>query len=110
MIKQYLNVKEIRNTLIFFFICSIVSPNLEEFFVYYVETEHHIKAIFEGYSSIAFGIMASILVLAYNTVLAKRLNMRITTLTACGFRVFSSAFFIYQAKNFDSRSRILILV
>ena len=55
MIKQYLKVNEIKNTLIFFFIVSIVSPNLEEFFVYFNEEEHQVKVIIEGYSSIALG-------------------------------------------------------
>jgi len=95
MIKQFLNVNEIRNTLIFFFVVSIVCPNLEEFFVYFNEYEHHQKPIFEGYAAVAVGGVASILVLVYNTVLAKRVDLRTIVLTASAFRVFSSALAIY---------------
>lgn len=95
MIKQFLNVKEIKNTLIFFLIVSIVSPNLEEFFVYFNEYEHHLKPIYEGYTSIALGAMASILVLVYNTILVKRFDLRTIVLTASAFRVLSSLVGIY---------------
>jgi len=48
MVKQYLNVTQIKDTLIFFFVVSFVSPNLEEFFVFFNEEEHDIYAAFEG--------------------------------------------------------------
>ena len=95
MIKQFLNVKEIRNTLIFFFVISIISPNLEEFFVYFNEYEHHTKPIFEGYSSVALGVMVMLLTLLYNQALAKRYELRSILLLASVFRVISALVAIF---------------
>ncbi len=110
MIKQFLNVKEIRNTLIFFFIVSFVCPNLEEFFVYYNESLHHLRPIFEGYTSIALGGMAAILVLVYNTVLMKRFDLRTIVLTASSFRVLSSVVGVYQTKDAFAKARVWLMI
>jgi Na+/melibiose symporter-like transporter len=110
MIKQFLNVKEIRNTLIFFFIVSFVCPNLEEFFVYFNESEHHLKPIFEGYTSIALGGMAAILVLVYNTVLMKRFDLRTIVLTASAFRVLSSVVGVYQTKDAFANAKVWLMI
>lgn len=103
-------MKEIKNTLIFFFIVSIVSPNLEEFFVFFNEYEHHLKPIFEGYASIAFGAMVMILTLLYNTVLAKSFDLRPLVLTASAFRVISAVVAVYQTKDAFSNARVWIMI
>jgi len=90
MLKQYVNMTQIKDTLIFFFVVSIVCPNLEEFFVFFNEEEHHIKAFFEGYSSIALGASVTLLVITYNIYLIKRFDLRAIVLFACIFRVLSS--------------------
>ena len=95
MIKQYLKVNEIRNTLIFFFIVSIVSPNLEEYFIYFNEEEHHVKVILEGYSSIVLGIAETVLLILYSTILVKRVDLRSFVMVASAFRVLSSLVAIY---------------
>lgn len=110
MIKQFLNVKEIKYTLIFFFIVSIVSPNLEEYFVYFNEEVHHLRPIFEGYSSIAVGGAASILVVLYNTILMKKVDLRVIVMIASGFRVLSSLIAIYQTKNQLIKYRVWLLI
>lgn len=78
--------------------------------MYFNEVEHHVKAIFEGYTSIALGAMASILVLVYNTVLVKRFDLRTILLTACAFRVLSSLIGIYQTKDVFANARVMLLV
>lgn len=112
MIKQFLNVKEIKSTLIFFFIVSIVSPNLEEYFVYFNEEEHHLPAIFEGYMSIALGASATILVMLYNIYLIKKtdIDLKVIVLTASGFRILSSLVAIYQTKDLEIKVRIWLLI
>lgn len=95
MIKQYLKLNEIRDTLIFFFIVSIVSPNLEEYFIYFNEEEHHVKVILEGYASISLGIAETFLLILYSTILVKRVDLRSFVMVASGFRVLSALVAIY---------------
>lgn len=90
MVKQYLNVTQIKDTLIFFFVVSFVSPNLEEFFVFFNEEEHHIYAAFEGYSAVALGASATLLTIIYNIYLVKKFDLKGIVLSACIFRVLSS--------------------
>jgi Na+/melibiose symporter-like transporter len=110
MIKQFLKVTEIRNTLIYFFVVSIVCPNLEEFFVYFNESVHHLPAIFEGYTSIALGSVASILIFIYNTVLMKKFDLRQIVLTASAFRVMSSIVAVYQTKDYFLNTRLWLIL
>ena len=66
LIKQFLNVKEIRNSLIFFVIVSFVVPNYEEFVFIYNEATDIISLNLESILAICVGISATILLLIYN--------------------------------------------
>ena len=112
MIKQFLKVNEIKNTLIFFFVVSIVNPNLEEYFVYFNEEEHELPAIYEGYMSIGLGFTAALLVMIYNVYLIKKtsINLKVIVLVASGFRVLSSLLAVYQTKDLHIKVRVWLLI
>lgn len=110
MIKQFLKVHEIKNTLIFFFVVSIISPNFEEFFVYFNEEVHHMKPIFDGYASIALFVVFTVLLVLYNYVLMKKYDLGFFVLTASGFRIASALLFAYQVSALKLNARAWLLV
>lgn len=99
LIKQFLNVKDIRNSLIFFAICSIIMPNYEEFLFSYNESIHHIELGYEGIVAISLGLSASFLILLYNTVLAKKVDIRKVIAAACVFRLASAVLSVFQTRD-----------
>lgn len=99
--------------MIFFFVVSIVSPNLEEYFVYFNEDVHETSPIFEGYTSIALGLSTTLLVMFWNVYLLKDATygpLKIIVLVASFFRVLSSSVGILQTKNYNIKYKVWIII
>lgn len=86
-IKQFINVKDIRNSLIFFGLCSLIVPNYEEFLFSYSEENYHSGLQLDSITSVSLASTATLLVLLYNTELVKRVSIRTIVGTACLFRL-----------------------
>jgi hypothetical protein len=90
-----LKLPEIKNILIFFFIVSLVTPNLEEFLIYYNEYMC-VTPLFEGFAMIVLFVTGAAIFLIYNNTVMSKSEVHTTSYAAIIFRVISALFFAYD--------------
>jgi hypothetical protein len=93
MVSNFIKLKEIKNSLIFFFIMSITTINIEEFLVYFDEEIYHISPSFEGYNTTGLFVVSIILLILYNWRLGKKFEMVHFVCFATVFRTLSAYLF-----------------
>lgn len=98
--KQFLSIEQIKRTLIFFFIVSIISPNLEEYLYYFFYQKTGISFRFEIPYAIGFGALVTIFVVLYNIYLIENTKFRIIVLSTCFCRILSSLLTVIMLKKY----------
>jgi len=78
--------------LIYFGIVALMSPNLEEFLIYFNEYMM-VTPLFEGYAEVVLFIAGAIIFLVYNSYVMSKSEVHITAVVAILFRVISALFF-----------------
>lgn len=78
--------------LIYFGIVALMSPNLEEFLIYFNEYMM-VTPLFEGYAEVVLFIAGAIIFLIYNSYVMSKSEVHITAVVAILFRVISALFF-----------------
>jgi len=93
-----LELPEIKRILLFFFIVSIVAPNLEEFLIYY-NAGMLVSALQESYANVAF-FSAATLIVFFILFHWKKFEAQPLQVLAVLFRVASALFFMLEVAGF----------
>lgn len=105
---QAVNLPEVRNILIFFFVVSLISPNLEEFLIYYNELMG-VTPLFEGAAMVVLFVTGAVLFILYNNYLTKKAEVHPTAVFAIFMRVLSALFFAYDTAGRYNAGRALMI-
>lgn len=93
MVLNFLKLKEIKNFILFFFIMSITTINIETFLTYFDEEDYELSASFEGYNFTGLFVVSIFLIVMYNWRLEKNFELITFVCIATVFRVLSAYLF-----------------
>jgi hypothetical protein len=89
---QAVSLPEVRNLLFYFGLVALLSPNLEEFLIYFNEMMM-VTPLFEGYAEVVLFVSGALIFTLYNAFVMSKSEVHITAVVAIMFRVISALFF-----------------
>ena len=92
-----LKVKEVQEVLGFFFVVSLVAPNLEEFLIYY-NASKDVSALQEAYANVAMFAVGLVIILFYTNIW-KKFEAKPLQQVAIAFRMISALFFMLEVSG-----------
>lgn len=108
MFWEAVTLPEVRNLLIFFFLASLLGPNLEEFLIYYNEMMC-VTPLFEGYAEVVLFFAGMIIFITYNNFLVSKSEVGATAFIAIIFRIISALYFAWDtAGRYDAGKTLMI--
>lgn len=105
---QAVTLPEVRNLLIFFGIVALLSPNLEEFLIYFNEMMM-VTPLFEGYAEVVLFVAGALIFTLYNNYVMSKSEVHIPAVIAILFRVISALFFAADANGLYPAGKTLMI-
>lgn len=105
---EAVSLPEIRNICLFVALTALISPNLEEFLIYYNESMG-VTPLYEGYAMVVLFVTGALIFLVYSNSVASKSEVHTTQAFAIVFRVLSALFFAYDVAGKYSPGKTLMI-